>query len=149
VEEEDMKTGMALATAGIAVAMLAVPVQAHHAIGANVNLKTSINTKAVLTRIDWINPHIWMRVDLINADGTTDKNVMLESLGIAALRSVGIDSKAALGVGSIIDITYYPNRDGTPGGFISKLILSDGRVLDVTNLDPTAVPPSERTAPTQ
>jgi hypothetical protein len=148
LEEEDMKSGMALATAGIALSMLAVPVQAHHAIQANVNLKTSINTKAVLTRIDWINPHIWMRVDLLNADGTTDKNVMLESLGIAALRSVGIDSKAALGVGSIIDITYYPNRNGSPGGFISKLVLADGRVLDVTNLDPTAIPATPA-APTQ
>ena len=135
-----MKIGIALAGVGVAVTMLAGPVQAHHAIGAAYNLKTSINTKAVLTRIDWINPHIWMRVDLLNADGTTDKNVMLESLGIAALRQVGIDSKAALGIGTTIEITYYPNRDGSTGGFMSKLVLADGRVLDVTNLDPTAIP---------
>jgi len=130
---------MALATAGIAVSMLAVPVQAHHAIQANINLNTSINTKAVITRIDWINPHIWIRFDLLNADGTKEKNVMIESLGIAALRQVGIDSKAALQVGGTVDITYYPNRDGAPGGFMTRMILPDGKTVDVLNLDPTAV----------
>ena len=136
-----MTKGMALAAVGFAVSMLAVPVQAHHAISANVILTTSINTKAVLTRIDWINPHIWMRFDLLHADGTREKNIMIESLGIAALRQVGIDSKAALGVGGTFDVTYYPNRNGAPGGFMSKLILPDGRELNVTNLDPTAIPP--------
>ena len=134
-----MTRGMALATAGIAVSMLAVPVQAHHAIQANINLNTSINTKAVITRIDWINPHIWIRFDLLNADGTKEKNVMIESLGIAALRQVGIDSKAALQVGGTVDITYYPNRDGAPGGFMTRMILPDGKTVDVLNLDPTAV----------
>ena len=65
---------------------------------------------------------------------------MIESLGIAALRQVGIDSKAALQVGGTFDATYYPNRDGAPGGFMTRLILPDGRTLDVTNLDPTAIP---------
>jgi uncharacterized protein DUF6152 len=135
-----MTRGMALAAAGFAVAMLAVPVQAHHAIQANINLSTSINTKAIITRIDWINPHIWMRFDLLNADGTKEKNVMIETLGIAALRQIGIDSKAALSVGGIVDITYYPNRDGAPGGFMTRMILPDGKTVDVLNLDPTAIP---------
>ena len=57
-----------------------------------------------------------------------------------ALRQVGIDSKSALKVGDIYEITYYPNRDGTAGGFMSKMVLPDGRVFDTKNTDPTAVP---------
>ena len=61
-------------------------------------------------------------------------------MGIAALRQVGISSKSALKVGDSYTITYYPNRDGTPGGFMSKMILPDGRSFDTKNTDPTAVP---------
>ena len=128
------------AIAGIGFALSATASQAHHAVQASVDINSNIETKAVLTKIDWINPHTWMHFDITNADGTVTKNVLVESLGIAALRQVGIDSKSALKVGDMYDITFYPNRDGTPGGFMSKMVLPDGRVFDTKNTDPTAVP---------
>ena len=129
-----------MAAAGAALLATGVPASAHHAVQASVDINSNIETKAVLTKIDWINPHTWMHFDITNADGTVTKNVLVESLGIAALRQVGIDSKSALKVGDMYDITFYPNRDGTPGGFMSKMVLPDGRVFDTKNTDPTAVP---------
>ena len=136
-----------VAAAGAALLATGVPASAHHAVQASVDINSNIETKAVLTKIDWINPHTWMHFDITNADGTVTKNVLVESLGIAALRQVGIDSKSALKVGDMYDITFYPNRDGTPGGFMSKMVLPDGRVFDTKNTDPTAVPttPSPKT----
>src|SRR6202158_6151830 len=101
---------------------------------------SNIETKAVLTKIDWISPHTWMHFDITMPDGTIQKNVLVESLGIAALHQVGIDSKSTMKVGDNYVITYYPNRDGTPGGFMSKMVLPDGRIFDTKNTDPTAVP---------
>ena len=129
-----------MAAAGAALLATGVPASAHHAVQASVDINSNIETKAVLTKIDWINPHTWMHFDVTNPDGTVTKNVLVESLGIAALRQVGIDSKSALKVGDMYDITYYPNRDGTQGGFMSKMVLPDGRVFDTKNTDPTAVP---------
>src|SRR5262249_15460110 len=123
-----------------ALLLSGLPASAHHAVQASVDINSNIQTKAVLTKIDWINPHTWMHFDVTNADGTVTKNVLVESLGIAALRQVGIDSKSALKVGDIYGITYYANRDGTAGGFMSKMVLPDGRVFDTKNTDPTAVP---------
>ena len=75
-----------MAAAGAALLATGVPASAHHAVQASVDINSNIETKAVLTKIDWINPHTWMHFDITNADGTVTKNVLVESLGIAALR---------------------------------------------------------------
>src|ERR1700730_10752866 len=132
-----------MAAAGAALLATGVPAWAHHAVQASVDINSNIETKALLTKIDWINPHTWMHFDITMPDGTGQKNALVESLGIAGLRQVGIDSTSALKVGDTYDITFYPNRDGTPGGFMSKMVLPDGRVFDTKNTDPTAVPDSK------
>ena len=101
------------AAAGAAVLLSGMPASAHHAVQASVDINSNIETKALLTKIDWINPHTWMHFDITNADGTVTKNVLVESLGIAALRQVGIDSKSALKVGDMYDITFYSRHQLT------------------------------------
>ena len=76
-----------------------------------------------------------MHFKTTDAAGKT-KNFAVESLGINALKQAGIDSKSAFHVGEPYKIAFYPNRDGTLGGFMYKMILPDGRVMDVTNADP-------------
>jgi hypothetical protein len=127
--------------AAMALLGIAESAGAHHAIHASVDINHPIDARAILTKIDWINPHTWMRFDIVAADGRIQKDVMIESLGIAALRQVGINSKSALKVGEVFHITYYPQRDGTPGGFMKAMILPDGRVFDIKNTDPTASGP--------
>jgi hypothetical protein len=124
--------------AAVALLGIADPADAHHAIYAAVDVHNPIEAKAVLTKIDWINPHTWMHFDLLSPDGGIQKDVMIESLGITALRQVGINSKSALKVGEVYQITYYPQRDGTPGGFMKSMTLPDGRVFDIRTTDPTA-----------
>ena len=136
-----MQSKLALtALAAAAVVLSSMPTFAHHAVQASVDINTNVEAKGVLTKVDWINPHTWMHFDITMPDGTVKKNVLVESLGIGALRQVGIDSKEALKVGDSYTITYYPNRDGSAGGFMSKMVLPDGRIFDTKNTDPTAVP---------
>src|ERR1043166_6696058 len=104
------------AAAGAALLLSGMPASAHHAVQASVDINSNIETKEDLTKIDWINPRAWMHFDIAMPDGTVQKYVLVESLGIAALRQVGIDSKSAMKVGDVYTITYYPNRDGTAGG---------------------------------
>ncbi|MEI8180954.1 DUF6152 family protein [Aestuariivirga sp.] len=133
-----MKTKLTLAAmAGAMLILGGAPSQAHHAVQASVDVDKTVEVKAILTRIDWINPHTWMHFDVKDAAGKVQK-IDVESLGIAALRRVGVDSKSALKVGDTYTIGYYPNRDGSPGGFMAKMVLPDGRTFDTKNTDPAA-----------
>jgi hypothetical protein len=132
-----MRRALSIAAA-VALLGVAVSAHAHHAIYATVDINNPIEARAILTKIDWINPHTWMHFDIVALDGRIQKDVMIESLGITALRQVGINSKSALKVGEVYQITYYPQRDGTPGGFMKAMTLPDGRVFDIRTTDPTA-----------
>ena len=135
-----MEFKQALTAAAGAVFLLAgTPTWAHHAVQASVDINQSIAVKAVLTKIDWINPHIWMTFDMPQPDGSILRSVAVEGLGIAALRKVGVVSKDALPLGEVYDLTYYPFRSGEPGGFMNSMLLPDGTRFDVTNSDPTAL----------
>jgi hypothetical protein len=129
----------ALAAATVVALLSGMPVSAHHAVQASVDINNSVSAVGKLVKVDWVNPHIWMHFDLTKPDGSVLKNVAVESLGIAALRQVGISSKDALKLGATFKIVYYPFRSGEPGGFMNSMVLPDGRSFDITNSDPTAL----------
>ncbi len=131
------------AAAGAAVLLTGTPTWAHHAVQASVDVNQNVQSQAILKKIDWINPHTWMHFDVLNSDGTVEKDVKIEALGINAFRQVGIDSKSALKIGGEFTITYYPNRDGHPGGYMSSFVMPDGREFSLGNADPTAIPKTQ------
>ena len=128
-----------IAAAGAALLATGVTASAHHAVQASVDINKTIETKAVLTRVDWINPHTWMHFDITLKDGTVQQNVLVESLGINAFRQLGVDSSRALKIGETFTIKYFPNRSGNPGGFMTTMVLPDGRTFSAENADPGAV----------
>jgi hypothetical protein len=130
---------LALTAATAVIALTAMPASAHHAVQASVDINKSMAAEGILRKVDWVNPHIWMHFDFVRPDGSLQKGVVVEGLGIAALRQGGIDSKAALQVGGKFQLTYYPWRSGKAGGFMNSMVLPDGRSFDVTNSDPTAL----------
>jgi hypothetical protein len=118
--------------AAVAAGLLAPasPVSAHHSVFATVDPNASVEVRAVLTKVDWINPHVWLHVDATTADGTVLKNVMIETLGAGGLRRIGISGAAMLKAGDVVTVAYYPNRNGEPGGFLNKIVLRDGTAFD-------------------
>ena len=134
-----MRVRLVLAVAaGLGLVLATAPARAHHAVQASVDVEKTIKTQAVLTKVDWVNPHTWMRFDIAKPDGKVETNVLIESLGIAALRKVGIDSKSAFKVGEKYNIYYFPNRDGSIGGFMTRMELPDVRAFDTKYTDPSA-----------
>jgi hypothetical protein len=107
---------------------LTAPASAHHALESTYDTANESEVTAVLTRVDWINPHAWFRFDLRYSNGVVENNVLHETVGIAGLRLMGI-AKDSLKIGAAYQITYYPNRDGKPGGFVTRLVLPDGSML--------------------
>ena len=123
----------------VAVCLLLVmgPGQAHHGVQAQFDISQVVEKRGILSKIDWINPHIYMHFEVLE-DGVV-KHYAIESLGILGLRRVGLDSKSNFKVGEPFIFTINPSRDGSDTGLLVTLIFPDGRKFEVKTPD-TAAP---------
>src|SRR3977135_3684796 len=62
-----MRTKLFLAVASLAAA--AIPVWAHHAFQAEFDQNKRVKSSGKVTGMEWINPHAWIHIDVVGADG--------------------------------------------------------------------------------
>ena len=74
------KLSVLLAAAGLVLA--AVPAYAHHAFSAEFDGTQPVTLKGTLTKLEWVNPHGWVYMDVKNPDGTVT-NWAIETGGVA------------------------------------------------------------------
>ena len=61
-----MKKLVVLAGVIVSAAFHAVPLSAHHAFAAEFDASKPVKfSKAVVTRMEWVNPHVWIHVDVV------------------------------------------------------------------------------------
>lgn len=111
---------VAVAAACIGCGAASLPAEAHHSWFAVTDTSHPVQTRMTLTKIDWINPHTWLHFSLTKADGSAVQ-LALENEGIGGLRRAGFNSADDFPLGQAYDVIYYPNRDGSAGGFIAKI----------------------------
>ena len=100
---------------------------AHHSVSGQFDMAKTATLKGVITRIDWINPHTYVYLDVSEPNGV--KNTwQLETFPPAQLRRVGLSKESIIGqVGEIVTVTILPPRDGTQHlGYIERITYSDG-----------------------
>jgi Family of unknown function (DUF6152) len=118
-------------SAAIAAAMLlgAAPAFAHHSVSAQFDVDKMVMKKAVLSKIEWINPHPYLTFDMTEADGTSHKFAG-ETLAPAALRRAGLAGREALKVGDTYTLYFHPARNGSNTiGLLSAFTLPDGKMI--------------------
>jgi hypothetical protein len=118
-----------LAAAGIGGLLGAGPGVAHHAIGGTVDTSKQVVSDMILTKVDWINPHIWFHFDVRRPNGTVQRDVMVEWMGLSGMRNAGYGSANVFDLGTNYKVTYYPNRDGSPGGHLVRMTDHEGTVF--------------------
>jgi uncharacterized protein DUF6152 len=118
-----------LGTIAAAVFLASAPASAHHAIGSVVDTSRNLENTMVLTKVDWINPHAWFHFSMTRPDGSTIRDVAVEWMGLSGLRQQGYEGAAAFPVGRTYTVTYYPNRDGSPGGHLVSMIDQSTRAV--------------------
>jgi len=66
-----MRTTFVSLVAGAAflVAVAAVPALAHHSFAAEFDAKKPVKLQGTVTKMEWINPHSWIHIDVKAADG--------------------------------------------------------------------------------
>ena len=63
-------TGLAI---GLAALVGAVSAAAHHAFSAEFNSEKPVALRGKITKMEWINPHAWIHLEVTNPDGTVEQ----------------------------------------------------------------------------
>lgn len=107
------------------LALTAPPAEAHHAFSAEFDAEKPIELKGVVTKLELVNPHSWLYLDVKQTDGSA-KNWGFEFGAPFSLKQKGI-TKASLPVGSEVTIQGYRAKNGKDFGYAVTTVLSDGR----------------------
>jgi len=118
-----------VAGAAFVVASAAVPVIAHHSFAAEFDAKKPVKLRGVVTKMEWINPHSWIHMDVKKSDGTVEA-WMIEAGPPGALVRRGW-TKQSITPGTEILVEGYQAKDGTNKANGREITLPDGSRLFV------------------
>ena len=91
------------------LAALMTPARAHHAFSAEFDANAPVLLRGKVTRVEWINPHAWVHLDVEQEDGTTEA-WMVEGGTPNTLFRAGI-TRDSLQPGTEIVVRGYEARD--------------------------------------
>ena len=120
-----MRTLFTLIAAALTLVLAAPPLAAHHAFGAEFDANRPVTLKGVITKMEWVNPHSWIHIDVKTSDGTV-QSWMIECGPPGALVRRGW-SKASVPSGLEILVEGYQAKDGSNRANGKDVTLPDGR----------------------
>jgi hypothetical protein len=122
-----MRITVRLVGAGVALGLLltAVPSSAHHSFGAAFDENRPINLQGTVTKVELVNPHAWIWLDVKGPDGKV-VNWGIEGGPPTNLLRNGI-TKASLPVGTQIKLFGYQAKSGESKGVGVFVEYLDGR----------------------
>lgn len=106
----------------------AIPTVAHHSVTAEFDSSKSFTVKATITKIEWVNPHIYMYADVKDENGAVTP-YSFEAGPPGNLRRSGI-LKTMFNVGDVVTIEAYIAKDGSKHlGLLHAVHFSDGHQI--------------------
>ena len=102
----------------------ALPASAHHSFAAEYDSSQVLTLKGTISKVEWTNPHIYIYLDVKDADGKVT-TWALEGYPPNTLKRTGF-SKDTLKAGDEVTITAYKSKDGTNTGAGREITFADG-----------------------
>jgi hypothetical protein len=135
-----MRTKIAIVITAAGLLLAAVPAWAHHAFAAEFDANKPVKFRGTVTKMEWINPHAWIHIDIKGDDGKVS-NWMIEAAAPNALLRRGW-TKNSLLPGTEILVEGFQAKDGANRANGSIITFTDGRKLFVGSSagDPGAAP---------
>jgi hypothetical protein len=118
-----------VAGAALLVAAAAVPVIAHHSFAAEFDAKRPVKMTGTVVKMEWINPHSWIHIDVKKADGKVER-WMVEGGAPNALLRRGWN-KNSLPEGTEIVVEGFQAKDGSNRANGRDITFPDGKKLFV------------------
>ncbi|MFZ9585686.1 MAG: DUF6152 family protein, partial [Pseudohongiellaceae bacterium] len=133
-----------LAVTTAAVACLATPVLAHHGFGL-FQLDIKKEWTGTLTKMNLINPHSYMELDVTQADGSI-QHMRCEMRAATLIKRSGW-SIDMFKVGSTVHIEGNPHRDDPGACYIENFSIDGGKMMNRNDQISTGAPVDTSTRP--
>lgn len=123
-----MKTKLAIVAVVVgALAAVAVPVMAHHSFGAEFDSEQTFEYSGIVTKIEWLNPHVYFYMDVTTESGEI-ANWAMEMGSPNGLMRRGW-TRNSLRIGDEVSTSGSKARDGSAKGNARTVTLASGRQL--------------------
>jgi hypothetical protein len=114
-------------TLAVLLTLAIAPLYAHHAFSAEFDAKKPVKMTGVVTRVEFINPHSWIHIDVKDETGKVT-SWMIEGGSPNTLFRRGIN-KDSLPKGTVVVVDGYQAKDGSNRANGRDVTLEDGRKL--------------------
>ena len=122
-----MRPGLA-ALAAASLLLAAAPVAAHHSFSAEFDADKPVEQTGLVTKIEWLNPHVWFFIDVTGEDGTvTSWGWEMGSPNLLMRRGW---TRNSMRIGDIVSVEGSAAKDGsTRANALTVLLADSGRRL--------------------
>lgn len=107
--------------------VLQAPALGHHAFAAEFDAKRPVKLQGTVTKMEWINPHAWIHIDVKKPDGSVEE-WMIEAGTPNTLLRRGF-TKDSLKAGTVVIVDGYQSKDGSLRANGRDLTLPNGQTL--------------------
>jgi len=124
-----MRNKLAIIFAGAGMLLPVAPVWAHHAFAAEFDAAKPIKLTGAVTKVELINPHAWIHIDVKGEDGKIT-SWMVEGGSPNALLRRGFN-RTTLPKGTVIVVEGYQAKDGMARANGRDITFPDGKKMFV------------------